>query len=339
MQILLLVPLFTGFLVAFFSLPFWIKRAKKEGLSGKDMHKVNKEEVAEAGGICVIMGFIIGALSYIAIKTFYFKSHDDIMEIFSLLTVILIVAFVGFTDDILGWKRGISRTLRIVFLIFASLPLVVINAGQTSIQEAAWGITYPILLVIVGLVGASSTFNFIAGYNGLETSQGILILSSLSVVTYITGSKWLSIIGLAMVFSLIAFYIFNKHPARAFPGDVLTYPVGGLIAIIAVFGNIEKIALFFFIPYILETILKLRGRLKKESFAKVNKDGSLEMPYDKIYGLEHLAIYILKKVKPSKKVYEKDVVYLINFFQILVIVIGFVIFKVDISKLPFLVMS
>jgi len=339
MQILLLVPLFLGLLVTFFSLPFWIKRAKKEGLSGKDMHKVGKEEVAEAGGVCVLMGFIIGALSYIAIKTFYFKSYDDIMEIFSLLCVVLIVAFVGFTDDILGWKLGLTRTLRIVFLIFASLPLVVINAGQTLTPETIFGIAYPLLFVIVGIVGASSTFNFLAGYNGLEASQGIIILSALSLITYIAGSKWLSIIGFAMVFSLIAFYIFNKHPAKAFPGDILTYSVGALIAIIAVFGNIEKIAIFFFIPYILETVLKLRGKLKKESFAKVNPDGSLEMPYSKIYGLEHLAIYILKRVKPSKKVYEKEVVYLINFFQILIIAAGLIIFNVDIFKLPSLIMG
>jgi UDP-N-acetylglucosamine--dolichyl-phosphate N-acetylglucosaminephosphotransferase len=336
MQILLLVPLFLGFLVTFFSLPFWIKRAKKEGLSGKDMHKVNKEEVAEAGGVCVWVGFIIGILSYIAVKTFYFKSYEDIMEIFSLLTVILIVAFVGFTDDILGWKIGLNRTVRIIFLIFASLPLIVINAGQT-VTGTNFELIYPVLLIAVGVVGASSTFNFLAGYNGLEASQGIIILSSLSIVTYITGDRWLSIIGLVMVASLIAFYIFNKHPASSFPGDILTYSVGALIAIIAVLGDIEKIAIFFFIPYILETIFKLRGKLKKESFAKVNPDGSLEMPYNKIYGLEHLAIYILKKIKPSKKVYEKEVVYLINVFQILVIIVGFVIFRVDVLKIPSLV--
>ena len=337
MQILLLVPLFLGFLFAFFSLPFWIKRAKKENLSGKDMHKVNKEEVAEAGGVCVMMGFIMGILSYIAIKTFYFKSHEDIIEIFSLLSVILIVAFVGFTDDILGWKMGLSRTLRIIFLIFASLPLIVINAGQIA-TGINLELVYPVLLIALGFVGVTSTFNFLAGYNGLESSQGIIILSGLSIVTYITGDRWLSIIGLVMAASLIAFYIFNKHPAKVFPGDILTYPVGALIAIIAVLGNIEKIAIFFFIPYIIETILKLRGKLKKESFAKVNQDGSLEMPYKKIYGLEHLAIYILKKIKPSKKVYEKDVVRLINFFQILVIIAGFIIFKVDILKIPSLVM-
>jgi UDP-N-acetylglucosamine--dolichyl-phosphate N-acetylglucosaminephosphotransferase len=327
MQILLLVPFFLGFLLSFFSLPFWIKRAKEEGLTGKDMNKVKGEEVAEAGGICVMMGFILGTLSYIAIKTFYFKSYDDIMEIFSLLSVVLIVAFVGFTDDILGWKKGLSRTLRIFFLIFASLPLIVINAGQNPIGETTLGIVYPVFLIAIGIVGTTSTFNFIAGYNGLETSQGILILSALSIVTYITGNRWLTIIGLVMVSCLIAFYIFNKYPAKVFPGDILTYPVGALIAVIAILGNIEKIAIFFFIPYIIETILKIRGKLKKESFAKVNTDGSLEMPYNKIYGLEHLAIYILKKIKPSKKVYERDVVYLINFFQILIIILGLVLFK------------
>ena len=79
----------------------------------------------------------------------------------------------------------------------------------------------------------------------------------------------------------------------------MTYAIGALIACIAILGNVEKIAVFFFIPYILETILKLRGKLKKQSFGKVNEDGSLEVPYKKFYGLEHIAIHILKKLKPN----------------------------------------
>ena len=71
---------------------------------------------------------------------------------------------------------------------------------------------------------------------------------------------------------------------------------------------------------------KKRGKLKKYSFGKPNKDGSLEQPYSKIYGLEHLAIAILKKIKPSKKAYEKEVTWLIHAFQIIIIGIGFIIF-------------
>ena len=190
-----------------------------------------------------------------------------------------------------------------------------------------FGLFYPLFLIPLGILGTSTTFNFLAGYNGLETSQGILILSSLAFVTWLTDKSWLGLICLIMISSLIAFYIFNKYPAKIFPGDVMTYSTGALIAIVAILGNIEKIAIFFFIPYIIETGLKLKGKLKKESFAKVNEDGSLEMPYSKIYGLEHLAIFILKKIKKNKKVYEKEVVYLINGFQILVIIIGLILFK------------
>ena len=56
------------------------------------------------------------------------------------------------------------------------------------------------------------------------------------------------------------------------------------------------------------------------------------MPYYKIYGLEHLAIKILKKIKPTKKVYEKEVVYLINGFQIIIILLGFAGFYDIINK-------
>ena len=129
-----------------------------------------------------------------------------------------------------------------------------------------------------------------------------------------------------MVSSLLAFYFFNKNPSKIFPGDIMTYSVGALIASITIIGNIEKIAVFFFIPYIIEVILKLRGKLKKHSFAKVKEDGSLDEPYEKIYGVEHLAIRILKKIKSSGKVYENEVVYIINGFQALVIVIGILLF-------------
>lgn len=327
MELRLLIPILLGFFVSFLSLPVWIRRAKQVGLSGKDMNKNEKEELAEAGGICVVLGFILGVLVYIAIKTFLFKTDDNVIEIFSLISTMLIIAFIGFTDDILGWKIGLTKSVRIILLIFASFPLIVINSGNFEIFGMNIGLIYPLLLVPLGIVGASSTFNFLAGYNGLETSQGIIILSALSLINFFNGNSWLSLIGFIMVACLIAFYIFNKYPAKVFPGDVLTYSVGALIGIIAILGKIELIAVFFFIPYLLETILKLRGKLRKESFAKVNKDGSLEMPYEKIYGVEHLAIYILKKLKPNKKVYEKEVVYLINAFQIAVVIAGFLIFK------------
>lgn len=327
MDPILILSILFGFFTTLFFIPFWIRKAKQIGLTGKNKHQRTEEHIVEAGGISILFGFVLGVLSYIAIKTFYYNNLKNLIEIFALLSSIILIGFVGFLDDILGWKKGLSRRSRIILVLFSAIPLMVINAGESSVLGINFGYIYPLILIPIGILGATTTYNFLAGYNGLESSQGILILSGLAFVTYKNGESWLSLIIIIMIFCLVAFYLFNKYPAKIFPGDILTYTVGALIAITAILGNIEKIALFFFIPYILETILKIRGQLKKESFAGVNQNGGLEVPYEKFYGLEHISIYLLKKIRKRKEVREKDVVYLINLFQIVIIVAGLLLFK------------
>ena len=331
MNPLLFLPLFLSFVLTAIILPKWIKKCRKIGLLWEDVNKFNRpKNTASSGGIVVIMSFILGVLSYVAIRTFITEGNGLNLNIFALLSVILILAIVGLVDDLLGWQHGgLSVKFRLFLLFMASIPLIVINAGthQSIIPFFGLvnlGILYPLLFIPIGIVGATATYNFLAGFNGLEAGQGIIILSFLSFITYITGSMWLALIGMIMVASLFVFYFYNKYPGRVFPGDILTYSIGALIAGMAILGNFERIAIFVFIPYIVEVGLKLRGRLKKQSFAIPQKDGSLEMPYNKIYGLTHLSLFILKKFK--NKVYEKDVVYLIFIFQIMICLLTLVVF-------------
>ncbi|MEK6872507.1 MAG: glycosyl transferase family 4 [Nanoarchaeota archaeon] len=332
MEPLLLIPIILSFLLTSYALPKWIKKCRQVGYLWEDMNKFHKaKNIAASGGIIVVISFILGVLSYIAIKTFILDGNNGSLEIFALLNVILILALVGFVDDVLGWThRGLSIRFRLFLAFVASVPLVVINAGSNIINLPFFGavnlgIFYPLILIPVGIAGAATTYNFLAGFNGLETGQGIIILSFLSLVSYLTGNFWLMIVGLCMVASLLVFYFYNKFPARVFPGDILTYSIGALIAGIAILGNFEKIAVFIFIPYIIETFLKLRGKLEKPSFGKVNEDNSLEVPYEKIYGTTHLSLFVLKKFK--KKVYEKDVVYLIFVYQIVICLLALIIFR------------
>jgi UDP-N-acetylglucosamine--dolichyl-phosphate N-acetylglucosaminephosphotransferase len=332
MEILLLMPILISFLVTVIFLPKWIKKCNIVGLLWEDMNKPNHpKNVASSGGIVVVMGFVLGILIYVAIKTFIFGTDGTNLEIFVLLSVILILSIVGLVDDLLGWKHGgLSVKFRIFLILMASIPLIVINVGDSQMIIPFFGlvnlgILYSLLIIPLGITGATATYNFLAGFNGLESGQGIIIISFMSFIAFITGSSWLALVGLCMVASLLVFYFYNKYPASVFPGDILTYSIGALIACMAIMGNFEKIAVFIFIPYILETILKLRGRLKMQSFAKPNKDKSLEMPYKKIYGMTHLSLFILKKFK--KKVYEKDVVYLIFAFQLILCLISLLLFK------------
>ncbi len=326
----LIIPILASFFVTLFLIPNWIKRAKKAGILGIDLHKRKEKKIPEAGGVCIVAGFSLGVLAYIATNTFIFKRTNNFIEIFALMSSLLLIAFIAFTDDIAGWKIGLRRRTRLILVAFSSIPLISINAGKSLIAlpvigSIDLGILYPLILIPVGIVGATTTFNFLAGFNGLEAGLGVIVLSALSVVAYYTGSQWLALIALCMIASLIAFLIFNFYPAKIFPGDSLTYPVGGLIAIISILGNFERIAVFFFMPFIIETFLKVRGNLVKQSFAIQKKDGSLDLKYDKIYSLNHLSIYLMKKygMKPT----EKKVVASIWLFQLVIVILGLIVFR------------
>ncbi|MEK6927734.1 MAG: glycosyl transferase family 4 [Nanoarchaeota archaeon] len=329
--IILLLPMLVSFLVTYALLPIWINKCKKTGMLWEDMNKLkHPKNVAASGGIIVIAGFIIGLLTYLAFRTIFRTDIQTNLQIFAGLSTILILAIVGLTDDLLGWKHGgLSKKARIILAFAASIPLVVINAGSSSVVipflgAVNFGLVYPLILIPIAIAGTSTTFNFLAGFNGLEAGQGIIILSFLSYVSYAHNKLWLAMMGLVFVASLIAFYLYNKVPAKVFPGDILTYSVGAMIGVMAILGNFERIALFVFIPIILEVILKARGKLKKQSFGIPQKDNSLIMPYPKVYGLTHLSILILSKFK--SKVYEKDVTYLIFTFQLLICILATILF-------------
>ena len=332
----LIISIMVSFVLTLVMLPDWIRKCRVSGLLWEDMNKFDHpKNVASSGGVVVVLSFVLGVLTYVALKTFVFEGTVRALEIFSLVSVILILSIVGLVDDLFGWRNGgLTRKFRFLLALIASIPLVVINAGVHFANipffgVVEFGILYPLILIPLGIAGATTTFNFLAGYNGLEAGQGILILSFLSYVAYSTGSAWLAIAGLCMVVSLIGFYLFNKFPAKVFPGDIMTYSIGALIAGMAILGNFEKIAFIVFIPYILEVILKVRGGLLKQSFGIPDKYGRLSMPYKKIYGLEHLAIFILNGFRKNPVsggnfyATERRVTYLIHIFQILFIFIGF----------------
>lgn len=330
-SILVLSIVVLSFLLSFFFTKWWIRIAWRNKLLGKDMNKSKKPLVAESGGIAVVVSIIFSVLFYIFLKTYMLNSQTNIISILALLITVILAGFIGFIDDILGWKKGLKQWQKLLLTLPAALPLMVISAGQhimsvPFIGSVDFGIIYPLILIPIAIIGTSNGYNILAGYNGLETSLGIVIFSFLGLVSISNGLIWLSVIALIIVASLAAFLIFNKFPSKVFPGDSLTYPLGVLIGCFAILGNMEKVALFMFIPFILEGILKLRSKLKAENFAKVNRDNSLDQPYNKIYSLTHLSIKLLKAIKPSNKVYETDVVSLIVGFQLLIAIILFLVY-------------
>ena len=319
-----------SFFSTFFLTKRWIKSTKDARLLGKDLNKYEKPLVPRSGGIAVTLAVCFSLLIYIFLKRFYWNTQTHLIEAFAISATVLLAGFIGFTDDILGWKRGLTQFQKFLLTIPIALPLIVINAPHTIMTlpffgPVDFGLIYPLLLVPVGTIGATNGFNLLAGYNGLEAGMGLIIFATFGVRGLIIGRYWISLTAFIVSASLLAFLYFNWYPAKVFPGNSFTYSVGSLIAVLATLGDMERIGMWLFSLYFIEGLLYFRARVVHkagdvQAFANPNKDGSLEMPYEKIYDTTHFAVWFLKSVK--KKVYEKDVVRFLLFVQFLIALSG-----------------
>jgi UDP-N-acetylglucosamine--dolichyl-phosphate N-acetylglucosaminephosphotransferase len=304
-------------------IPLWIKKAKKNDIVGSDIHKKDKRKVVEMGGVPVIFGFLLGLLTYVALTINQINTEKNTIFILGILCTILITAIIGILDDVLGWKIGLRQFEKPIVTILATIPIAILGNGTSAfipiIGNVEFGVFYSLLIIPIIILVTTNGFNMIAGYNGLEAGMGMLILITLGLISFFKLEIfWPGAIAFIMVFALMAFLIFNFYPASIFPGDSLTYSVGALIGIVAIFAHVPYILLILFLLYGIEFFLKLRGKFQKESFSKLKKNGSLYV--DGIYGIEHIAVILIGKVK--KKVNEKDVVLVIWTFQVILCIIA-----------------
>jgi len=314
-----------AFFVCFWLTKKWINVARARGFVGKDMNKKEKPLVAEAGGIAVIISIIFSLFLYIFFKTFVLKTETHIIEVLAFIITLLLACFIGFIDDILGWKKGISGWKKILMTIPIAIPLAVINAGHSTmhipfIGTIDFGLVYPIILVPLAIIGTTNGYNLLAGYNGLEAGLGIIIFTAFFIAFFITQQPWLMLITAIILATLIAFFIYNKYPAKVFPGNCFTFSIGSTIGVFAILGNVERFALILFFPFIIEGILKARSNFKAENFAKQSEKG-LTKPYKKIYSLTHATLALLNKIK--KKTTEQDVVISLYIFQLFFVLLAF----------------
>jgi UDP-N-acetylglucosamine--dolichyl-phosphate N-acetylglucosaminephosphotransferase len=310
----------------------WISASKTSNLVGKDMNKPDKPLIPRSGGIIVAIVVCFSLFFYIFMKSFSLigVQFTHIIEVFAISATILLAGFIGFIDDVLGWKDGLGQLQKVLLTIPIALPLIVINAGQSTIYLPLLGnidlqLLYPLLIVPLGVIGSTNGFNLLAGYNGLETSMSLVIFAAFGFTGLITGRLWIALVAFIVYASLLAFLAFNWYPAKVFPGNSFSYSIGAMIATLAILGSMERLAVWLFMPYFLEMLLYFRARVidkmgDVQAFAKPNADGSLELPYEHLYDTTHIAIWVLKKVKA--KVYERDVVLFLILVQILIAISG-----------------
>jgi UDP-N-acetylglucosamine--dolichyl-phosphate N-acetylglucosaminephosphotransferase len=306
-----------------FLVSWWIRAGRRVGFYGVDMNKPNKPKVVEAGGVWVSVSASFGLLTYIALRVYSGLGREYLLGLMALSLLLFMSSFLGFLDDVLGWKKGLRPLVRVLAMAPLAISLVVIKAGYSTmalpfIGRVDFGILYPLLLVPIGVLGAANAFNMIAGYNGLEATQGLLLMGFTAAYAYARGIHPSLEASIIMSTGILGFLYYNWYPARTFPGNSFTYGLGAYYASLVVLGNFEKYGLLLFTLYYVEFILFLRGLrdgVYKENYAVPSENGLME-PYDKIYSLTHFAIRLQRRIRGRAT--EKGVVFIIAGLQIIV---------------------
>ncbi len=317
----IVASLITG-IITYMLTKMWIRAARKFNLVGRDMNKFNKPEVAEAGGISVIIGISTGLFLFVFINALL-NVNSHLVEIFGITSAVLLSGFIGFSDDILGWKKGIPQRYKPVLTSVIALPfitIVLVNPQYNSFTFMGvplW--LYAYLFVPVGIIGTSNAINMVAGYNGLEAGLSIIILTTLAIQAYILGEIWISLVAMLAVASLLAFLVFNWYPAKVFPGDSLTYPVGAFIGAVVILGNMEIFGACLFPLFFMDFLLYLKAKKidhagDVQAFGVPDEHNNLGLPYSKIYDSCHFAIVLQKKIRGLAT--EKGVVMTLYMIQI-----------------------
>ncbi len=304
----------TKFLIGFFT---------SNNIIAIDLHKKHRPKVANSGGVAVVFSFIFGMLFFIGIRTFLLEDMNHLLNLFAALLTILMVALIGFFDDLnavdvlrgkkdkiygLVQRKGLEQWQKPLFTFAAVVPLMVIKVGFSQITlpligSMDLGIFFPLVVVPLIFVFISNATNMLGGFNGSEGGMGLVYCTSLGIFAVLHKEIIAASIFFTAAGAIIGYLVFNWYPAKILAGDSLTYGLGAIVASGIIIGNMEKAGLIAMIPFIVEFFLKARSKMKATCLGKLRDDGKLDPPYGKkIYSWTH----VIMNLKPMT---EKQVTY------------------------------
>jgi len=279
-----------AFLMTFLIIPWLIPKLRAKGITGKDLNKPDHPEIAEMGGIAVVIGFFAGVSILLALD-----GVEDEKLLNVSLSVVLGAAFIGMVDDLFDLRQ--SQKAFFPFLLalpFGAaldptvyIPLVgEVNFGPWMILAAPFAMTC-----------AANAGNMLEGFNGLGAGLGLIMSVTLAVLALHHGRLDGLYLLVPLIAGLAAFLWFNKYPSRVFPGDTLMLFTGATIAVAGMLSELYVQTTIVLLPMIIEFFLKLSGRFKAENYCSDASNGHLEY-HGKTQSITHM---IMKNMKVTEK--------------------------------------
>lgn len=320
-----------GFLATNYLIPRVSSSFIKIGLFGKDLSKPGKPVLPESIGVVAALVYLFIMFFYIpfifyrylvidtvggGIRNVILKlddnmvgngsfPHNKLSEYLSSILCLETTIILGILDDLfdLRWRHKFPLPavaaiplLLVYYIDFGVTYVLVPNFVREYLFNGKrlidLGIFYYVYMASMAIFCPNS-INILAGVNGLEVGQSIIIalLSLINDILYLSfgidsardSHKFSIILIVPFLGVSLALFKWNKWPAKVFVGDTYCYFAGMVFAVAGILGHFSKTMLLLFLPQIFNFIYSLpqifgivpcpRHRLPKFN----EKDGLLYM--------------------------------------------------------------
>ncbi|EPY88035.1 UDP-N-acetylglucosamine--dolichyl-phosphate N-acetylglucosaminephosphotransferase [Vicugna pacos] len=310
---LTLIPAFRGHFIA-------------ARLCGQDLNKTSRQQIPESQGVISGAVFLIILFCFIPfpfLNCFVEEQckafpHHEFVALIGALLAICCMIFLGFADDVLNlrWRH------KLLLPTAASLPLLMVyftNFGNTTVVvpkpfrpilglHLDLGILYYVYMGLLA-VFCTNAINILAGINGLEAGQSLVISASIIIFNlvelegdYRDDHVFSLYFMIPFFFTTLGLLYHNWYPSRVFVGDTFCYFAGMTFAVVGILGHFSKTMLLFFMPQVFNFLYSLPQLLHiipcpRHRIPRLNTNtGKLEMSYSKFKtkSLSFLGTFILK---------------------------------------------
>lgn len=237
--------------------------------AGQEIREVGPKWHASKSGTPTMGGlmFITGTLVSILIAGWPAMMAGDWTHIYVFLFA-LVFGVIGFLDDYEKVKRhqnlGLTAIQKFLLQLAAAILFLMLMRYEGLLSPHLYvpflhisiPMSWPLYMVFAAfvIVGTVNAVNITDGLDGLSTSVSIPV-----ALFFVSAATWwgyiqLGIFAAALLGGLLAFLLFNAHPAKVFMGDTGSLFLGGAVAGMAFAFDMPLILLLVGMIYIIETL-------------------------------------------------------------------------------------
>jgi UDP-N-acetylglucosamine--dolichyl-phosphate N-acetylglucosaminephosphotransferase len=266
------------FLLPFFIIlvttPYIIRKLTKKGLVVKDYYKKGNKMVPTGGGIEIMLAVLFS----ISINAIFYKFDATNYVV---LNVILLFGLFGILDDMID----IGRPAKLVLLYYCSYPLMRYATQSTVLfpyfGHVDFGIFYSQLIVPTFVLVTANLVNMHSGFNGMSSGISVMVLVSLIIKSFMSGSIDNIVAIIAIAGATLGFHLFDRYPSRIFWGNIGSLTVGAAIGVLIVMQGFIFSGFIMLLPHTINFLMYVYWRIKKYpqvKFGRIRDDGTIEVP-------------------------------------------------------------